>query len=104
MTRALELQARGPGQHEVRNAGFQAWPAGRLLMAGRVHELQALAPGAVQMLADQAGRPPTDTAARTAITRGPVQGAAALWQLELAGVVDAPLESKGWLLVSVPSR
>jgi hypothetical protein len=30
-------------------------------------------------------------------------GAAALWKLELSGVADIPIDSQGWLLVSVPS-
>jgi hypothetical protein len=35
--------------------------------------------------------------------RTPIDGASALWKLELAGVADIPVDSKGWLLVSIPT-
>jgi hypothetical protein len=41
-------------------------------------------------------------AVRTATARSRHDGAAALWELELGGVTGIPVDSKGWLVVSVP--
>lgn len=99
--RALATQARADGSRVVTNAGGKAWPQGRLLAAGRVHELPALGPGERRELAPQTGAPPTDAVVRTAMTRTPADSIAALWPLDLAGVAALPPGASGWLLVSV---
>ncbi|MDP1902505.1 MAG: hypothetical protein Q8K96_18950 [Rubrivivax sp.] len=106
VARAIALAPRGDGQREVRNEGARAWPEGVLLAGGLVHELPALGPGAHTTLAAQtaqAGRPPRGVVERMAMTRTPAGGVAALWSLDLLGVADASVDSRGWLLVSVPS-
>lgn len=100
MARAVATQARADGSREVTNAGGKAWPPGRLLAAGRVHDLPALGPGERLSLAPQAGTPARDAVARMALARTPPEGAAALWPLDLAGVAALPANATGWLLVS----
>ena len=39
---------------------------------------------------------------RTAMARTPPDSVAALWALELGGVAGLPIDSTGWLLVSLP--
>ena len=101
-TRIVEVQDRPDGSRDVRNAGTMAWAPGWLLAGGLLHELPALGPGARTTIGSGARQAPRDAAMRTALTRTPADGVAALWPLELGGVVEAPIESKGWLLVSVP--
>lgn len=101
MARAIAIEARTDGALDVRNAGTKAWPQGRLLAAGLVHDLPALGPGAHTTVGANTGRPLRDAVARTAMTRTQADGAAALWELELGGVADVPVGSKGWLLVTV---
>jgi hypothetical protein len=103
MARAPTIETRADGLREIRNAGTKAWPQGRLLAAGLVHDLPALGPGARTTLDANAGQPLRDAVLRTAMMRTQPDGVAALWELELGGVMDAPVESKGWLLVSVPA-
>lgn len=101
MARALAIEARADGVRDVRNAGTKAWPHGVLLADGLVHDLPALGPDVHTTIDAKSGKPVQDAAARTAMTRKRPAGAAALWELELGGVADAPIESRGWLLVSV---
>jgi len=101
MSRALTVEAKADGRREVRNAGTAAWPRGSFLAAGLVHELPALAAGAGTSLATPAGQAPGNALLRTAMARLQPGAAAALWQLDLGGVVDVPAGSQGWLLVSV---
>ncbi len=100
MSRAFAIEARADGSRNVRNIGTMAWPHGVLLAAGRVDELPALGPGAHAIVGPNAVRPLHDAVLRTAVTRTRPDGAAALWELELGGVADVPIQSKGWLLVS----
>ncbi len=106
MTRALTTELRDDGLRTVRNAGPAAWPAGLLLAQGKVHALPAVAAGAHMVIGAAAGLPPDQAVARTAMARirPDPDGVAALWPLELAGVADLSIESKGWLLVSVVPR
>lgn len=102
MARAPAIDTRPDGARDLRNAGSVAWPPGVLLAAGRAHELPALGAGSrVPLGPAQAGRL-LDPAERVASIRARPDGAAALWELELAGVVGIPADSKGWLAVSVP--
>jgi len=102
VARALAIDARPNGLLQVRNTGSIGWPHGMLLAGGLVHELQALGPGDATIIDTHAGKPYRDTWARTAMTRTPADGAAALWELELGGVADIPSQSNAWLLVSIP--
>ena len=86
----------------MQNAGTTAWPAGVLLAGGRVHDLPALGPGARTPLGANPGKPLRDAVLRTAMARTPPDGVAALWALELGGVAGLPIDSTGWLLVSLP--
>ncbi len=101
MTRALAIEARAGGLRDVRNAGSMAWPAGVLLSGGLAHDLPSLAPAARTTIGAESGHPLQDAVLRTAMTRTGHDGVAALWELDLGGVADAPVESRGWLLVSV---
>ncbi len=104
LARALTVQDGPAGTHEVRNVGSLAWPAGRLLAAGRVHDLPPLAPGAQLNVAAQPASVSPDVVTHTALARTRADTIGALWPLDLAGVVDAPVQSRGWLLVAVPTR
>ncbi len=104
MTRAIEMHERPDGSRDIRNVGTIAWPSGWLLGGGLASDLPALGPGASSQISPQAGQPPRDAAMRMALRRTPSDAAAVLWELELGGVVDAPIDSKGWLHVSVPRR
>ncbi len=100
IARALTTEAGADGSREVANAGGKAWPPGRLLVAGRVHDLPGLGPGERLSLAAQAGTPPRDAVARTAMARTPPGSVVAVWPLDLAGVAVLPAGATGWLLVS----
>ena len=104
MARSIAVASGVDGSRQLRNTGAMAWPAGVLLADGRVHPLPALGPGAGATLPAQPGQPSPDAAARTAMTRMPTDGVAALWPLELGGVADLPARASGWLLVSARSR
>ena len=104
MARAIAIEARERRcERDVRNAGAKAWPEGALLVEGLVHDLPALGPGAHATVAANVARAAGDAARRMAVMRTRPDGAAALWKLELSGVADIPIDSQGWLLVSVPS-
>jgi hypothetical protein len=104
VVRAVAIDARPDGVLAVRNAGTQAWPPGRLLAGRRVHELPALAPGETASIATEHGKPATDPAVRTALSRTPAEGEAVLWKLALAGGASEAAETNAWLLVSIPRR
>ena len=103
VSRAVSIETRADGARIVRNSGVKAWPEGALLVGGLVHHLPALEPGAGATLAAKSGQAPGDATHRMAMMRTQVDGAAALWTLELGGVAGVPVDSKGWLLVSVPA-
>ncbi len=103
VARAPVSAALSDGVRQVHNAGFIAWPAGRLLAAGQVHELPALGADGSAALDMRRGQPPGDAATRVAMSRLRPDEVGALWALELAGVADSPRDSRGWLLVSVPA-
>jgi hypothetical protein len=100
MARSFTIEAQADGVRSVHNLGTKAWPQGLLLADGLVHDLPALGPGATTVIDAKAGQPPRDAVVRAAMMRTPPDGAAALWQLELGGVADVPVESMGWLFVS----
>ncbi|MEJ6000144.1 hypothetical protein [Paucibacter soli] len=102
IARAIATQRQPDGVQQVRNAGTRAWPQGWLLLTGRAHDLPALGPGGSALVGTPTARPPRDGVIRTALARTPAGAAAALWELELAAVADAPLASQGWLLVGMP--
>jgi len=102
VARAIAIEARPDDLLEVRNAGRTAWPKGVLLAGGLVHDLPALGPGDNTIIRTHTGKPLRDALVRTAMARTQADGAAALWELELGGVAAVPIESKGWLLVSIP--
>ena len=102
MARTLAIDTQADGTREIRNAGTTAWPHGLLLVAGRVHELPALAAHAYTTIGTPLDTVRRDAVMRTAMTRTQADGVAALWELELAGVAGIPDEAQGWLLVSVP--
>ena len=103
MARALTTEVRADGLRVVRNAGMTAWPAGLLLAQGKVHALPAVAAGADIIVGAASNAMAGESVARTAMAR--IQpdpaGVAALWPLELAGIADPAIHSKGWLLMSV---
>ena len=99
--RTIAVDARADGSRSVRNAGSRAWPRGALLADGVARDLPALAPGAAAVIDARSGSPARDSALRTAQTRTRAGSTAALWSLDLAGVAGAPIDSTGWLLVSV---
>lgn len=103
IARAVAAQTHADGSRTVRNAGSHAWPAGLLLAEGGAHALPALGPGGATTLDATAGLTSRDAVVRTALTRLPANGLAALWELELGGVAAIPVGSQGWLLMSVPS-
>jgi hypothetical protein len=103
MSRTLAIQTRRDGLRDVRNAGTKAWPPGVLLVAGLAYELPALDPGANTTIGARTGQPRRNAVVRTAMMRTQLDGVAALWELELDGVADLPVDSKGWLLVSMPA-
>jgi hypothetical protein len=103
VSRAISIETRADGALIVRNSGAKAWPEGALLADGLVHHLPALEPGAAATLAAKSGQAPGDAVHRMAMMRTEVDGAAALWPLELGGVAGIPVDSNGWLLVSVPA-
>lgn len=103
MARAFAIETRADGSREVRNAGAKSAPQGVVLAGGLVHDLPGLAPGAHATLVAQTGPPVRAAEVRTAMTRIPPEGAAALWALDLGGVAEAGIDSKGWLLVSLPA-
>ncbi len=92
------------GTREIHNAGTKAWPRGALLMEGRVHDLPALGPGLHTRIEARQAMSGRDAAARAALVRTGPDDVAALWQLDLGGVADLPVESKAWLLVTVAPR
>ena len=100
--RAIEIEARPDGVLEVRNAGTRAWPKGALVTGRLVHDLPAVDPGDKASIGIRAGKPPADAATRAAVSRTAANGPAALWQLDLVSVADAPIDSAAWLLVAVP--
>lgn len=101
MQRTIAVEARADGSRAVRNAGTRAWPRGGLLAGGVARDLPALGPGAATVIDARSGGPARDSALRTAQTRIRADSTAALWSLDLAGVAGAPIDSTGWLLVSV---
>lgn len=103
IARVIAGQVHPDGSREVRNAGPIAWPPGLFLAGGLVHDLPALGPGVQANLGAQEGKPPAEGLLRTAMARAQPDGGAALWELELGGVADAPVASRGWLLVSIPA-
>jgi hypothetical protein len=103
LSRAVSIETRDDGVRIVRNSGARGWPKGALVLGGLVHELPALGPGATATLMAKSGQAPGNATHRNAIMRTPIDGASALWKLELAGVADIPVDSKGWLLVSIPT-
>ncbi|MEP7182738.1 MAG: hypothetical protein ABI886_11155 [Betaproteobacteria bacterium] len=102
VARAIAIDARPDGLLHVRNTGSIGWPKGALLAGGLVHELPALGPGDDTIIPTRSGKSFRDNVLRTAMARARTDGTAALWELELGGVADIPLQSKGWLLVSIP--
>lgn len=100
IARKLAVEARADGRRELRNAGTTAWPGGLLLVAGLVQALPPLEAGATTVLDSNAGPPRRDVAVRTAQARVGPDATAALWELELGGVAELPVASKGWLLVT----
>ena len=90
------------GHIEVRNRGTLQAPPGRLVAAGTVQDLPALAPGAAAILEAAGGRPPQDAAGRAALARAPHDGYALLWPLQLDTIADAPANAAAWLFVPVP--
>ncbi len=100
IARAITTQALPEGARRVGNSGTTAWPAGVVLAEGLAHELPALAPGAATVIDARRAPPRRDAAVRMALTRMPADAAAALWELDLGGVADAPAGSQGWLLMT----
>ncbi|MBL8315043.1 MAG: hypothetical protein JNK55_14955 [Rubrivivax sp.] len=100
MARAPAVQARTDQGFELRNAGAQAWPRGWLLASGQVRDLPALGPGATATIGAGIEPAPRDAVLRTALARTRPEAAAALWELELAGVAELPAAAQAWLLVS----
>jgi hypothetical protein len=99
--RAVSITPLDGGRVEVRNRGTLAWPAGAFASGGSVQDLPALDPGRAATLRLDAGRPPSDAAARAALARTPHGGYALLWPLQLDTVADAPADASAWLLVPV---
>ena len=104
MTRVMAVEAWLDGSRVVRNEGPTAWPDGLLLAGGLVHDLPKLGPGAGRTLGPGTGRADRDALVRTATMRLPPDRVAALWPLELAGVVGVTVESRGWLLLTATPR
>ena len=102
MTRAIAIQAHSDGLRDVQNAGTTAWPDGVVLAGGLAHSLPALGPGAHTTIGPNTGKPLRDAVLRAAMARTPPDGVAALWALDLSGVAAVPIDSTGWLLVSLP--
>ncbi len=102
VARAIAIEDRPDGSLAVRNVGSTGWPKGVLLAGGLVHQLPALGPGNDTVIHMHSGKPFRDDVQRTAVARTQTGGAAALWDLELAGVAGIPPQSKGWLLVAIP--
>lgn len=103
MKREPVQETTADGRRSVRNGGSTAWPAGWWLEGGTWSGLPALAAGA-QATPVSPAAPANGAAARTALSRVPPDQAAALWQLDLAGVGDLAPGSQGWLLVRSRSR
>jgi hypothetical protein len=99
--RAIAADRQAEGVLRVRNIGTTAWPAGALVSGYLVHDLPALAPGANVTFAEGEGKTAEGAALRTALSRAPGNGAAALWPLKLAGVANVPDTAAAWLLVSI---
>lgn len=104
MLRTIAVDAGSDGSQVVRNAGVRAWPQGFLIVGSQVRDLPALDPGASATIGAQTGVGKRDAALRTALMQTRAEGTAALWELDLAGVAGAPIDSQGWLLVSIPPR
>lgn len=102
LVRTIGVEARPDGLLEVRNAGTMSWPSGVLLAGNRFHELPALGPGDNTIIRSHAGIVRKDALARTAMARTQADGVAALWELQPGSVAGIPVESNGWLLVSIP--
>ena len=103
-TRTIAVDLRPDGVREARNAGTQAWPAGRLLDAGQVFDLPPLAGGARAALPPSRPGAPRGPELQLAAARTGFDGRAALWPLDLTGAVDAGATATGWLLVDVAPR
>jgi hypothetical protein len=103
MSRAIGVELRENGERDVRNTGAKAWPQGVLLLDGHVFDLPALGPNAKLTLPASGGHPPDDGPQRMAVARTQPDQGSALWPLELGGVSDIPVDSRGWLLVNVPT-
>jgi hypothetical protein len=99
--RNITAAPRADGTTAVRNAGTQAWPAGRLMIAGQVYDLPALAGGAPLTLPPPGAGTPRGAELQLAASRIGFDGRAALWPLDLTGVVDAGTAARGWLLVAL---
>ena len=102
VARTIAIETRPDGTIKVHNKGSLGWPSGALLAGGVVHALPALGPGNDTIIPSRGGMPVQDAVVRTAMARTGSDGAAALWDLELSGMVDIPLQAKAWLLVSIP--
>lgn len=102
LARALAVDPGRDGGPRVRNTGGRGLPPGRVVAAGQVHEMPALAADAATTLAP--GRAPRDAVERLALARIAPGGAAALWALELGGVDGLPADASGWLLVQADAR
>jgi hypothetical protein len=102
VVRTIAVEARPDGLLDVRNAGTMAWPKGVLLADRLAHDLPAVGPGESTVVHTQGGAPLRDAVARTAWARTRADGRAALWELELGRVANVPIDSTGWLLVSIP--
>lgn len=100
-SRSIVVEPGADGGLLVRNAGVQAWPAGRLLLAGQVDDLPALAGGAQRALPPPGAETPRGAELQLAASRVGFDGRAALWPLDLTGVVDAGTVARGWLLVAL---
>ena len=100
--RAISVVPR-EGALDIRNTGVVAWPAGLLVTRQLVQQLPALRPDETTRLSARTGTPPGDGPARTAVSRTPVDGQSALWNLQLAGIADQTIASRAWLFVSIPT-
>lgn len=101
VARTIAIDAGPDGLLHVRNTGSMGWRKGVLLAGGLVHELPALGPGGDAVIHSRSGKSFRDNVVRTAMVRTQTDGAAALWELDLGSVADSPLQSTGWLLVSI---
>lgn len=84
----------------LRNGAPGAWPAGWWLDEAGVRRLPALTPGGSVQPGPSAELP----AALQSLARSrlPLDGGAALWNLELGAVSERPVDAQAWLLVRAP--